>query len=602
MAKEIERITGHDSLDIEFAIADCTVYILQVRPIAAHKNALKVFNSDVKSELDSIKNFIKGQQIRIPKLAGSTTIYGVMPDWNPAEIIGINPHPLAFDLYKEIITDKIWPLSRAKMGYRKISHHPGLYSLSGKPYVDVRMSFNTFTPNTISEKTAHKLLDFYIHKLAKNPNLHDKVEFDVCITSYDFTFDQRMKELVEAGFTKKEIEEIETSFRKLTSDTINEVYINIEEEINKTLLLTEKRNEILNSDLPIENKVVKLIEDSKEFGTYSFSIMARFGFFASILLKSLMRIGVISKEEYDSFFKSVNTVAKEFVKDLSELTCNAIERDTFLNKYGHLRPGTYDVNSRNYSDNFENYIDLSNPVIYHEDHEFEFEKSTLDQIQQQIEKHQLEFNVYSLLDFAKRATEAREKTKFEFSKNLSKALELIVNFGKKYGISRKDIAFINYNSIVNVSGGSISSKLINELLNEIEYNKKKHLITSSIKLPALITDAQDIDFFFQEESEPNFVTQLVLESEIIVLENQVVDIDNKIVMIENADPGFDWIFSHSIKGLITKYGGAASHMAIRCAEFGLPAAIGCGDVLFENLLKSNRVRLDCLNKKISILQ
>ena len=54
------------------------------------------------------------------------------------------------------------------------------------------------------------------------------------------------------------------------------------------------------------------------------------------------------------------------------------------------------------------------------------------------------------------------------------------------------------------------------------------------------------------------MTQLVLESEIIVLENQVVDIDNKIVMIENADPGFDWIFSHSIKGLITKYGGAAS--------------------------------------------
>ena len=55
------------------------------------------------------------------------------------------------------------------------------------------------------------------------------------------------------------------------------------------------------------------------------------------------------------------------------------------------------------------------------------------------------------------------------------------------------------------------------------------MITSSIKLPALITKAQDVDFFFQEESEPNFVTQLVLDSEIIVLENQTLDIDNKIV-------------------------------------------------------------------------
>lgn len=601
-AKEIEDVTGHDSLDIEFAISDEKVFILQVRPIAAHKNALKVFNTDVNLELDSIKKFIKKQQKRIPKLVGSKTVYGVMPDWNPAEIIGINPHPLAFDLYKEIITDKIWPLSRAEMGYRKINHHPGIYSFSGKPYVDVRMSFNSFTPNTITKKTAEKLLDFYIDKLIKNPHFHDKVEFNVCITSYDFTFEEKMKELIEAGFNLKEIEEVKASFRKITSDTINQVSIKIEDEINKTLSLTSKRKEILESKLPIQNKIVKLIEDCKEFGTFSFSIMARFGFFASILLKSLVRIDVITKDEYDSFFKSVNTVAKEFVKDLRELTHNEMCMDDFLVKYGHLRPGTYDVNSRTYADNFENYLDLGKPISYHEDECFEFKQSTINKIEEQIKKHQLNFDATTLIKFSKKATEAREKAKFEFSKNLSKALELIVEFGNKYGISREDTAYLNYNSIVKASGGSISSKIINELFNEIEYNKKKHQITSSIKLPALITKVQDVDFFFQEESEPNFVTQLVLDSEIVVLDNQTLEIDSKIVLIENADPGFDWIFSHSIKGLITKYGGAASHMAIRCAEFGIPAAIGCGDAIFEKLLNAKKVRLDCLNKKITVVQ
>ena len=52
---------------------------------------------------------------------------------------------------------------------------------------------------------------------------------------------------------------------------------------------------------------------------------------------------------------------------------------------------------------------------------------------------------------------------------------------------------------------------------------------------------------------------------------------DKIVLIENADPGFDFLFSYKIKGLITKYGGANSHMAIRCMELGLPAIIGSGD-------------------------
>ena len=600
--REIEKITGHDSLDIEFAIADEKVFILQVRPIAAHKNALKVFNTDVKLELDSVKSFIIKQQKRAPKLVGSTTVFGVMPDWNPAEIIGINPHPLAFDLYKEIITDKIWPLSRAEMGYRKINHHPGIYSLSGKPYVDVRMSFNSFTPKSLNDKTANKLIDYYIDKLIKNPHLHDKVEFDVCITSYDFSFEERMKELIDSGFTNKEVEEITDSFRKLTSDTVNEKSIKIENEINKTLSLTNKRNEILDSKISTQDKIIKLIEDCKEYGTYSFSIMARYGFFANILLKSLMRIGVISNKEYDGFFKSINTVAKEFVRDLSKLTQNKIHKDEFLSIYGHLRPGTYDLNSKTYADNFDNYLDFKTPTPYHETSVFEFKQTTIDKIEGQIKKHKLDFNFNALINFSKNATEAREKTKFEFSKNLSAALELIVELGTQCGISREDMSFINYNSILKLSESSSSSKIINELFNEIEYNKKTHLITSSIKLPALITKAQDVDFFFQEESEPNFVTQTVLDSEIVVLENKITNIDNKIVLIENADPGFDWIFSHSIKGLITKYGGAASHMAIRCAEFGLPAAIGCGNAIFEKLLSAKKIRLDSLNKKITVLQ
>ena len=65
------------------------------------------------------------------------------------------------------------------------------------------------------------------------------------------------------------------------------------------------------------------------------------------------------------------------------------------------------------------------------------------------------------------------------------------------------------------------------------------------------------------------------------------------MLVENADPGFDWIFSQQIGGLVTKYGGANSHMAIRCAEFGIPAAIGCGEQRFELFMSANQILLDC---------
>lgn len=77
-----------------------------------------------------------------------------------------------------------------------------------------------------------------------------------------------------------------------------------------------------------------------------------------------------------------------------------------------------------------------------------------------------------------------------------------------------------------------------------------------------------------------------------------IEIDDRIVLIESADPGYDWIFSHQLIGLVTKFGGANSHMAIRCAEFGLPAAIGCGERTFEALLKAEIAVLDCESQVI----
>ena len=73
------------------------------------------------------------------------------------------------------------------------------------------------------------------------------------------------------------------------------------------------------------------------------------------------------------------------------------------------------------------------------------------------------------------------------------------------------------------------------------------------------------------------------------------NIKNKIILIEKADPGFDWIFSKKIKALITKYGGANSHMTIRCNELNIPAAIGCGDAIFDKLKLANEINLNCKN-------
>ena len=211
----------------------------------------------------------------------------------------------------------------------------------------------------------------------------------------------------------------------------------------------------------------------------------------------------------------------------------------------------------------------------------------------------LSIGVDAFLVFVKKSTEARELAKFEFTRNLSLILDYIIDFGSEIGVIRSEMAFINLEDIIKVANGSRSSNIINEICDKIRYNKKKHIITSAIKLPPLIFSEKDIDGFFYENSKPNFTTRLTIEGQLVILKDEIKDISDKRVVIENADPGFDWIFSHKIKGLITKYGGAASHMTIRCSEFGLPAAIGCGAKIFESLHDNEIVQLDCLNEKIN---
>jgi phosphohistidine swiveling domain-containing protein len=103
----------------------------------------------------------------------------------------------------------------------------------------------------------------------------------------------------------------------------------------------------------------------------------------------------------------------------------------------------------------------------------------------------------------------------------------------------------------------------------------------------------------QQRAEPNYVTKGRAGGPLRLLDPQSrasADLEGAVVCIESADPGFDWIFTHGIAGLVTKYGGANSHMAIRCAEFGIPAIIGCGEVLFDQIARAHSVEIDAANR------
>ena len=129
----------------------------------------------------------------------------------------------------------------------------------------------------------------------------------------------------------------------------------------------------------------------------------------------------------------------------------------------------------------------------------------------------------------------------------------------------------------------------------IRYRSRENKNVSAIRLGYLIRSSRDLYVVPIDRSAPNFVTNKHVQGVPYMLnfETSATEaLNDRLICIENADPGFDWIFTYKILGLVSKYGGANSHMTIRCAELGLPAAIGVGEQLFEAITKAKQVELN----------
>ena len=262
-----------------------------------------------------------------------------------------------------------------------------------------------------------------------------------------------------------------------------------------------------------------------------------------------------------------------------------------------MRPGTYDILSKRYDEtNYINFSNIKNIKIENKKKNI-FSESQRNKIDKLLKKFKIKLSVQELINYMKESFSSREYAKFIFSKNVSEILKIIKKDTLKIGLKLNEVPFLELKDL----NKKIDKKNLPKIRNKIIINKRKYFISRAIKLPQLIHDAKGAYIAPFQMNLPNYISNKKISGEIIDLSiNKTKKISNKIILIENADPGYDWIFTYKIKGLITKYGGVNSHMAIRCREFNLPAAIGCGPQFYDRIKKNKNIILDCSVNKIEI--
>ena len=598
LMKELEDNFGNDALDIEFAVDQVgTLFLFQVRPLV-----MQCVNQLSTEDHSNLLTEIERRYISLskphPYLLGRKSVFGVMPDWNPAEIIGVRPRPLSLSLYKELITDGTWAYQRDNYGYRNLRGFPLLVSFSGLPYIDVRISFNSFIPSDLKDDLAERLVNHYLDRLIETPSNHDKVEFEILYSCYTLDLPQRITELKSVGFSQDECDRILESLKCLTNDIIHSDDGLWKKDINKLEKL-KKRQEIINaSELSTLEKIYWLLEDCNRYGTLPFAGLARAGFIAVQLLQSLVRVDILTSNEYECFMASLSTVSSDMQNELQN------GKESFLKKYGHLRPGTYDMLSHRYDESPDMYFDWKHACDSKQDDSsdvpFSLNLDAMNRLESMLKDHGLKHSVLSLFDFIKGAIEGREHAKFVFTKSLSDALVLIKNMGEEFDIDEEALSYSDINTIKKLYSSSDNVK--ETLMASIDAGKYMYTKTCALTLPPLITCESEIRAFELPANEPNFITMKSTQGSIVFEDCEIEKLTGNILMIPSADPGYDWIFSRGIAGFITMYGGANSHMAIRAGELGIPAVIGAGEVLYQQWSKVESIEIDCANKQVHIFK
>jgi glutamine kinase len=571
---EVESLVPRVPLEIELALGDGPaplVHLLQVRPLASAARWQAAAGPLALPVLDALT-----QPDPLPGVVGSRSVWSLMSDWNPAELIGAHPRPLARALFAELIGCGSWWNARARLGYQPPPDPrvPLLRDVAGRPWVDVRRSANSLLPAGLAAGQRQVLVDSWLRRLGAQPGLHDKVEFAVFRTVQDFHPLDAARHDPDNALDTRTRADWQLALGRLTRD----------------LLQPQRLARIRAGCVPAApassapgawQRHLATAREQAEL----FAMLARMAFAADAQLRSAVERGALTPQRALQLRASRRSVA-------CMLAAAHGDGQPAQDGNGHLRPGTFDITRPTWASS------CTRPGFQRADAPAPFapEPSERRALGTLLHEAGLALDVDPWLHLVLDANQAREWGKHVFSSHVSLLLEAIAGDLVASGVDRETASWLDLQQLRRCMRLDLRSRA-SFCCQQADEARQRYQDQQRLIVSPLLCSASDACVADSLGLLPNFIGQAVVDAPVVALDEQTapdhpLPLRGAIVVLRHADPGYDWLFDRGIAGLVTAWGGAHSHMAIRCAEFGLSAALGCGERLFEHACRASRARID----------
>lgn len=343
----------------------------------------------------------------------------------PVAIIGENPRPLEYSLFREFITNEIWSKGISTFGYRYVQEDLML-KIGNRPYLSVDFIMEGLTPGNLPEQLRYRLLKYYEDELRSKKHPHDRVEYDIIFNSFDFETDEKLDRLPKDEFGDYEIAMLRKTLFNMTLNAIK----NYAEISKKDKAMLSELNALcakINIQLSVnDNNVMKLYkfiselsEAIKQNGFICFVRHARCIYMALRLLETLGKKGYVSDENIKEFANSVGEIRFDYT-------------------------GAYDIRSDCYSRLRDEYTKR----FVNEKTEYG-EVKHLDRKGLETAIHDAGFDITAdlLEEFIVDTIRNGAEIKLECMNSIGMLLELVKQLADAIGIAREDMSYLDIHDL-----------------------------------------------------------------------------------------------------------------------------------------------------------
>jgi glutamine kinase len=518
----------------------------------------------------------------------------VMADWNPAEMLGLHPMPLDVSLYDKLVMRGAWLEGRKSVGWHAPDDSNLMTTVAGRPYVKVALSLQSLLPQGLPSRLVDRLVRDRLALLSEQRQLHDKVEFRVVWSALAFDQAAVESDLRGRGFSPDEVQQLFGALRTVTRNAIAEAPKLLKSDRRGIAHLQAERRRLVKTtvlDKPIDaaQSIRSAVAVCRKYGTVPFSRQARLAFTFRYIINYLTETGAVRPQTVRRWQSRLNTVTRRFSRDLARVKDGKQSQEAFLARYGHLRPSTYNLESLRYDER---------PLLGGEQPDTSAGRQIVPGPSPRLAEILADLgSTCTQRQFwaaAAGAYKGREELKFAFTALLSDVLRMLATIANAAGLERREVRRVPISDFLSMLQEAKTWDEFGTLVLARPSNSAP--LWPSVKLPDVIFGPSDLHVVLEPDARPTFVGNTSVTGPPRLVNGDSFaepgSLSGNIIAIETPDPGYDWVFAHRIGGLITAYGGEFSHMGLRCAEFGIPAVLGCGQSLFAGAVEATQLKLD----------